>query len=50
MKSNLKIMGHFYSFLFTWIYNERTESIMEEYSKQIDFTGFDYERNKNLTT
>lgn len=28
--------------------NERTESIMEEYSKQIDFTGFDYEEIKTL--
>ena len=28
--------------------NENTESIMEEYSKQIGFTGFDYEEIKTL--
>lgn len=28
--------------------NESTESIMEEYSKQIGFTGFDYEEIKTL--
>ena len=49
MKNNLKIRGLFLlAFYLIGYVNESTESIMEEYSKQIGFTGFDYEEIKTL--